>query len=64
MRLDPKKLGLLRELVPHATEVGALLNPAVADFQNRLDQITTADVRPSATISESTRRTNGNVSAA
>jgi putative ABC transport system substrate-binding protein len=40
--LDPKKLGLLRELVPHATKVGALLNPAVADFQVRLDDVNEA----------------------
>src|SRR5262245_23344561 len=40
--LDPKKLGLLRELVPHATKIGALLNPAVADFQVRLDDVNEA----------------------
>jgi putative ABC transport system substrate-binding protein len=34
--LDPKKLGLLREVVPQATRVGALLNPHVEDFQIRL----------------------------
>jgi putative tryptophan/tyrosine transport system substrate-binding protein len=34
--LDPKKLGLLREVVPQATLVGALLNPSVDDFQTRL----------------------------
>jgi len=34
--LDPKKLGLLREVVPQATLVGALLNPHVEDFQIRL----------------------------
>jgi putative tryptophan/tyrosine transport system substrate-binding protein len=34
--LDPKKLGLLRELVPQAAMVGALLNPSVEDFQARL----------------------------
>jgi putative ABC transport system substrate-binding protein len=33
--LDPKKLGLLRELVPQATLVGALLNPNTEDFQIR-----------------------------
>jgi putative ABC transport system substrate-binding protein len=37
--LDAKKLGLLRELVPHATVVGVLLNPAVADFQVRLGDV-------------------------
>jgi putative ABC transport system substrate-binding protein len=34
--LDPKKLGLLRELVPQDTLVGALLNPNIEDFQVRL----------------------------
>jgi putative ABC transport system substrate-binding protein len=34
--LDPKKFGLLRELVPQATLVGALLNPNIEDFQMRL----------------------------
>jgi putative ABC transport system substrate-binding protein len=34
--LDPKKFGLLRELVPQVTLVGALLNPNVDDFQTRL----------------------------
>jgi putative ABC transport system substrate-binding protein len=34
--LDPKKLGLLRELVPQGTLVGALLNPNTEDFQIRL----------------------------
>jgi putative ABC transport system substrate-binding protein len=34
--LDPKKLGLLRELVPQATLLGALLNPNADDFQVRL----------------------------
>jgi putative tryptophan/tyrosine transport system substrate-binding protein len=34
--LDPKKLGLVRELVPQATIVGVLLNPNVEDFQARL----------------------------
>ena len=34
--LDPKKLGLLRELVPQATVVGVLLNPNLEDFQPRL----------------------------
>jgi ABC-type uncharacterized transport system substrate-binding protein len=34
--LDPKKLGLLREVVPQAALVGALLNPSVDDFQTRL----------------------------
>jgi putative ABC transport system substrate-binding protein len=37
--LDPKKLGLLRELVPQATMVGALLNPKVEDFQARLADV-------------------------
>jgi putative tryptophan/tyrosine transport system substrate-binding protein len=37
--LDPKKFGLLRELVPQATLVGALLNPNVEDFQIRLADI-------------------------
>jgi hypothetical protein len=41
--LDPKKLGLLREVAPHATLVGALLNPNVEDFQIRL-----ADVQEAA----------------
>jgi putative tryptophan/tyrosine transport system substrate-binding protein len=37
--LDPKKLGLLRELVPKATVIGVLLNPNVADFQTRLADV-------------------------
>jgi ABC-type uncharacterized transport system substrate-binding protein len=41
--LDPKKLGLLRELAPQATLLGALLNPNVDDFQIRL-----ADVQEAA----------------
>jgi putative tryptophan/tyrosine transport system substrate-binding protein len=41
--LDPKKLGLLRELAPQATVVGVLLNPNVEDFQFRL-----ADVQEAA----------------
>jgi ABC-type uncharacterized transport system substrate-binding protein len=41
--LDPKKLGLLRELAPHATLVGVLLNPNVEDFQFRV-----ADVQEAA----------------
>jgi ABC-type uncharacterized transport system substrate-binding protein len=41
--LDPKKLGLLRELAPHATLVGVLLNPNVEDFQYRV-----ADVQEAA----------------
>jgi putative ABC transport system substrate-binding protein len=41
--LDPKKLGLLRELGPHATLVGVLLNPNVEDFQFRV-----ADVQEAA----------------
>jgi putative ABC transport system substrate-binding protein len=34
--LDPKKLGLLREVVQQATLFSALLNPSVDDFQIRL----------------------------
>jgi putative ABC transport system substrate-binding protein len=34
--LDPKKLGLLRELVPQPTVFGVLLNPSLEDFQIRL----------------------------
>jgi len=41
--LDPKKLGVLRELAPHATLVGVLLNPNVEDFQFRV-----ADVQEAA----------------
>jgi putative ABC transport system substrate-binding protein len=41
--LDPKKLGLLREVAPQATLLGALLNPNVDDFQIRL-----ADVQQAA----------------
>ena len=41
--LDPKKLGLLRELAPQATLVGVLLNPNVEDFQIRV-----ADVQEAA----------------
>jgi ABC-type uncharacterized transport system substrate-binding protein len=41
--LDPKKLGLLRELAPQATLVGVLLNPNVEDFQFRV-----ADVQEAA----------------
>jgi putative tryptophan/tyrosine transport system substrate-binding protein len=41
--LDPKKLGLLRELAPEATLVGVLLNPNVEDFQFRV-----ADVQEAA----------------
>jgi ABC-type uncharacterized transport system substrate-binding protein len=37
--LDPKKLGLLRELAPQATLLGALLNPNVDDFQIRLADV-------------------------
>jgi len=37
--LDPKKLGLLRELAPQATMVGVLLNPNVEDFQFRLADV-------------------------
>jgi putative tryptophan/tyrosine transport system substrate-binding protein len=37
--LDPKKLGLLRELVPKATVIGVLLNPKVAGFQTRLADV-------------------------
>ena len=37
--LDPKKLGLLRELAPHATIVGVLLNPNVEDFQFRVTDV-------------------------
>jgi ABC-type uncharacterized transport system substrate-binding protein len=43
--LDPKKLGLLRELAPHATLVGVLLNPNVEDFEFRV-----ADVQEAARI--------------
>jgi putative ABC transport system substrate-binding protein len=41
--LDPKRLGLLRELAPQATLVGVLLNPNVEDFQFRV-----ADVQEAA----------------
>jgi putative tryptophan/tyrosine transport system substrate-binding protein len=41
--LDPKRLGLLRELAPEATLVGVLLNPNVEDFQFRV-----ADVQEAA----------------
>ena len=41
--LDPKKLGLLRELAPQATLVGVLLNPNVEDCQFRV-----ADVQEAA----------------
>jgi putative ABC transport system substrate-binding protein len=41
--LDPKKLGLLRELTPQATLLGVLLNPNIEDFQIRL-----ADVQEAA----------------
>jgi ABC-type uncharacterized transport system substrate-binding protein len=41
--LDPKKLGLLRELAPQATLVGVLMNPNVEDFQFRV-----ADVQEAA----------------
>jgi putative ABC transport system substrate-binding protein len=41
--LEPKKLGLLREVAPQVTLVGALLNPNVGDFQTRL-----ADVQEAA----------------
>jgi ABC-type uncharacterized transport system substrate-binding protein len=41
--LDPKKLGLLRELAPEATIIGVLLNPNVEDFRFRL-----ADVQEAA----------------
>jgi putative ABC transport system substrate-binding protein len=34
--LDPKKLGLLRELVPQPAVIGVLLNPNLEDFQIRL----------------------------
>jgi putative ABC transport system substrate-binding protein len=34
--LDPKKLGLLRELVPQPVVIGVLLNPNLEDFQIRL----------------------------
>ena len=37
--LDPKKLGLLRELAPHATLVGVLPNPNVEDFQFRVTDV-------------------------
>jgi len=40
--LDPKKLGLLHDLVPHATLVGVLLNPNVEDFQIRLADVQNA----------------------
>jgi ABC-type uncharacterized transport system substrate-binding protein len=40
--LDPKKLGLLRELAPQATMVGVLLNPNVEDFQFRLADVNEA----------------------
>jgi putative ABC transport system substrate-binding protein len=33
--LDPKKLGLLRELVPHASVIAVLLNPDSADIRAR-----------------------------
>ena len=41
--LDPKRLGLLRELAPQARLVGVLLNPNVEDFQFRV-----ADVQEAA----------------
>jgi putative ABC transport system substrate-binding protein len=37
--LDPKRLGLLRELAPQATLVGVLLNPNVEDFQFRVAEV-------------------------
>jgi putative tryptophan/tyrosine transport system substrate-binding protein len=37
--LDPKKLGMLRELAPQATLVGVLLNPNVEDFQFRVSDV-------------------------
>jgi putative ABC transport system substrate-binding protein len=37
--LDPKKLGLLHELVPQASLFGALLNPNTEDFQIRLASV-------------------------
>jgi putative tryptophan/tyrosine transport system substrate-binding protein len=43
--LDPKKLGMLRELAPQATLVGVLLNPNVEYFQFRV-----ADVQEAARV--------------
>jgi putative tryptophan/tyrosine transport system substrate-binding protein len=37
--LDPKKLGMLRELAPQATLLGVLLNPNVEDFQFRVSDV-------------------------
>ena len=37
--LDPKKLGLLRELVPKASVIAVLLNPNAADIQARLADV-------------------------
>jgi putative tryptophan/tyrosine transport system substrate-binding protein len=37
--LDPKKLGLLRELVPQASVIAVLLNPNAADIQARLADV-------------------------
>ena len=40
--LDPKKLGLLRELVPASSTVGVLLNPNSTDVQTRLARLQNA----------------------
>jgi putative ABC transport system substrate-binding protein len=40
--LDPKKLGLLRELVPASATVGVLLNPESTDVQTRLARVQNA----------------------
>jgi putative ABC transport system substrate-binding protein len=37
--LDPKRLGLLRELVPQAATVGALLNPNFPGFEGQLKDV-------------------------
>jgi putative tryptophan/tyrosine transport system substrate-binding protein len=37
--LDPKRLGLLRELVPHANTVGFLLNPSFPASQSQLSDM-------------------------
>jgi putative tryptophan/tyrosine transport system substrate-binding protein len=36
---EPKRLGLLRELVPQATTIGVLLNPAYSGFASQLSDV-------------------------
>jgi ABC-type uncharacterized transport system substrate-binding protein len=38
-QLEPKRLGLLRELVPHANTVGLLLNPSFPAAENQLSDM-------------------------